>query len=256
MSKRAVLLWIGGVSATALAIALIIPTSRDQLLGWLLREPEHDRRTMRYYLRALKSDDAEARQNAARVLGSMGPHAKGAVPDLSAALQDPETAVRYNAALALYKIGPDARSAVGALRTALKDADPLVRMDVCLALCSIGPDARDAVPALMEAVQDENNNRRVITFTCTIRQQAVIALGKIGPDARDAVSLLTEVLDEPDIGMRCAAIRALGSIGPDAKAAVPKLLNVHADQITPQEDLRTDLQEAIKKIDPEAVPET
>lgn len=70
---------------------------------------------------------ALVRQRAADVLAQIGPEARDAVPDLTAALRDPSADVRKSAAFALGQIGPDAAGAVAELLDVMLEADAAQR---------------------------------------------------------------------------------------------------------------------------------
>jgi HEAT repeat protein len=218
MHKR-LYVWVGAVAIIACGVPFTVPGSRTMLLGLLRSEPFEYYQPLSHWAGALKDADPEKRQEAAFVLGRIGPNAGPAVPALAEALQDESPRVRSNAALALFKIGSAARDAVPALILALKDDVALVRMDAALALSRIGPDARGAVPALLEAMQQDKNRQPMPPFPVSVRGQAVIALGKIGPDARDAIPALREALDDHDETTRDMAARALAHIDPGAAPA-------------------------------------
>jgi HEAT repeat protein len=148
------------------------------------KEPEADGKTLSEWARLLQSDDVTDRQAAtlalakigpeaapaltlalndkqivnvrlwaANALGKIGPKAKGAVPQLEAALKDEVPYVRVEAGRALWRIDKNS-AAVPALIEALKDKDTGVRYMATEALGGIGPDAKAAVPALVEALKD------------------------------------------------------------------------------------------------------
>ena len=71
-------------------------------------------------------------------LGAIGPEARSAVKDLTAALADPIWEVRRQAPVSLGRIGPDARAAVPALQKATADKHSLVQKAAKEALKQIG----------------------------------------------------------------------------------------------------------------------
>jgi HEAT repeat protein len=78
--------------------------------------------------KTLREDtDPNMRYYAAQSLGSFGPEAKAAVPDLIEALKDENRTVRMGAGYALAEIGPAAAAAVPALQEAARDPEKEVR---------------------------------------------------------------------------------------------------------------------------------
>jgi HEAT repeat protein len=113
-------------------------------------------------------------QQAAEALGEMGPHAREAVPALTAYLKDSELSSYHPYyALALSKID---RQAAGA-----------------------------AVPALIEVLDGKTH--------AISRQEAAKALGEIGAQARAAVPSLQKAVKDPDVALRSEATDALKKIG-------------------------------------------
>ena len=91
----------------------------------------------------------------AYALGTMGPAASEAVPQLTTLLEfskDPEGFVKVVAAEALGKMGAAAAPAVPALITALMTDDVRLPARAAAALGSIGAEAKAAIPALIEAM--------------------------------------------------------------------------------------------------------
>lgn len=148
-------------------------------------------------------------QQAATILGGIGPAAEAAVPSLIDASKGP---AREAAIEALGRIGSEA--AVPALTAALNDPATRVLALRALALGNFGPAAAPAAPALIA---------RAAEGTAEERRWAIRALGETGPAARDAVPLLRELLAASDAQVRQEAIRALGAIGPDAGSAATAL---------------------------------
>jgi hypothetical protein len=97
-------------------------------------------------IQQLKSPDATARQDACAQLGSAGPNAAPAVPDLIIALKDSDALVRSLAAYALGEIGPEANEAIPALQAATNDPEPGVTPAAVNALRAIDPDTFGTMP--------------------------------------------------------------------------------------------------------------
>ena len=195
-------------------------------------------------VRGLANPLPAGRVRAARELAKLGPAAAGALPALTAAVEDGDQAVREaavqafaalgptavaplvqflshsdkyvrrNATWGLGKLGPHARSAMASLCAALHDPDPRTASGAAQALGNMGAAAASAVPALMEALRGTN------VVLCRL---AAKALSQIGPAA---VPTLLVHLRHHDPFVRGEAAVAVGWIGATAAAAVPALLEM------------------------------
>jgi HEAT repeat protein len=193
MKKKTLILW-AAVPVITLGILLLIPSSRYLVLGLVKQEPFQYGRPMSRWINDLEHGDDDARHQAAKALGAIGPEAKDAVPALSVALRDENDLVRLNASLALLKIAPESQAAIPALAEALHDQIPLIRMNAAMALNRMGGQSRAAVPALISALKDRDNWRRQPVFKISVAKVALSTLGRIGPYARNARELLAELL--------------------------------------------------------------
>jgi HEAT repeat protein len=88
---------------------------------------------------ALKSEDKNARVDAAVALASSGAKAAAAVPTLIETLKDHDPEVRRLAAYALGEIGPKASQAIPALKALLRDENREVATQVVNTLRNIDP---------------------------------------------------------------------------------------------------------------------
>jgi hypothetical protein len=125
-------------------------------------------------IEALNEGDWQVRNQAAVVLGAIGPEAKDAVPALMDVLQDDDKYFRSHGAMALGKIGSEARAAVPALIKLLQDDEEDVRREAAAALGRIGPEAKEAVGPLLELFKDPRK---------PVRKQAIRAVEEIDPEA-------------------------------------------------------------------------
>ena len=142
---------------------------------------------------------------------------------LIVALQDDDPIVRMNATLGLGTLGPDARKAVPQLEAGIKRKDNDVRVlwftmsvreQMILTLGFIGPDAKGALRLLEESLADKQESTRCMAAT---------ALGKLGTDAKHAVPLLLKTADNPSEHrvVRQSARDAIALIDPESAAKKP-----------------------------------
>ena len=201
-------------------------------------------------------------------MGSIGPDAKAACPDLVKIVKNPRHANRTEAAQTLAHIGgievaplwlellngkdkPLAKIALSALEAtgklkyvhltalvaALKNETPGIRAYAAQAIGEVGPDARWTVRNLMKGVEDNDE---------TVRQHAIIALGKIGPRADEAAPVLITRLKDKQY--HDLAAEALVKIG---KGSVPDLVAVLKDETSKRPD-RLDAVTILGEIGPDA----
>jgi CubicO group peptidase (beta-lactamase class C family) len=148
----------------------------------------------------LHSADPQAREEAARALGTLG-SAAAAAP-LVEAFSDPDLYVRGAAALALGRIG---RPAVPVLIVALGHPNSEVRWSAAIAIGRMGPAGDAAIPALTRAASDADDN---------VRYAAVTALGGFRDAARNAAPVIDVALHDRADTVRAAARWALRQIDP------------------------------------------
>ena len=180
-------------------------------------------------IEALSGKSRNVRIASARVLGAIGPKAKGAVPALVRATEQRTDAVlRHQAALALEKIDPDgALRAPGgtgetslppestaspeALIPLLASKDPKTRLEAARALGELGPKAKTAVPALLAAGDEGDPN---------VARAMLSAIGRIAPKDPAAVRAVWRIAQKGPTDRRRAALGALASIGEPAAEVV------------------------------------
>jgi hypothetical protein len=122
------------------------------------------------------SDPNPSRQDAsARLLGSIGPGAKPAVPALQAAAQKGGW-IGEAVAMALLKIDGQTNLAVQVLTEALDHTNSVLRQVALRDLRDLGPAALPAVPRIQQALRDPDGE---------VREQAAKALSQISPQALD-----------------------------------------------------------------------
>jgi HEAT repeat protein len=179
--------------------------------------------------RRLKEEaSADARREAARELGDIGPDASSAVPSLTEALGDPNSAVRQAASEALVQVGPEV---VPVLIQTLKDENVAVRSATISALARFGPDAQEAVPALLGLADDRRIGTEVVN--------SLVVLGE------DAVPAMVRVLVIEQVPARVdLLVEILVKIGPGALPAIEYAL------LAPRPEIRGRLTRVVERIGP------
>ncbi len=177
-------------------------------------------------------------------LGSMGPKAKAAVPEIAKATASKDPAMRMQAVIALGEIGPDAKSAEPELIKALSDEQNSVRYGAAYALGRIG--AKEATPELVKQASSADPFLKMI---------AIWAVAKINPDDKDAmqqaVTVLTESLKSPDRRTRAAAARGLFELKAPHEMVVEALSSMMADK---DPVVQANVAEAMASLGEKAVP--
>jgi HEAT repeat protein len=192
-------------------------------------------------IRDLRGGAEDARLEATRSLGVIGPPARAAVPDLVARMTAEDDAAALEAARAVLAIGADHAAAGPALVRALSDPKPDDRVqamaaigllldvgegghlkggghqpdDVNAIIARLGPAGRELVPAVVGNLKAADP---------AVREAAVRLLWDLGRYAATAVPALIETLDDPAENVRALVPRSLISVGPDSDAVVPALL--------------------------------
>ncbi len=219
---------------------------------------------------ALRSDDQDARGQAALQLGSLGPEALPAVPAMVGAIETSDATVRNALAQALARVGADA---LPALVGALGSADAPTREWTAVAIGMMGTDDPDAVAAHARNLDDPATGARTgATFalsqlgsaaapavaalvrridedpTADVRRFAVIALHRQDHDER-AILAIGRALADEDVQIRGTAAVALGRVGDSARPAIPALLDALADD---SEQVRGMVTDALRGLGPPA----
>jgi HEAT repeat protein len=164
------------------------------------------------------SSDALARsvgRGCARTLGSLGPAAAAAVPDLERLLSAESPGMRRVAAKALWKVTGSPDKAIPTLCALLKHADSSVRRTTFKTLEDLGPAAIGALPELNRLMRDKD---------ASVRTQAAETVWRITGDAAKVLPALLAFLgDDQARTEKWRALYVLQRIGPDAMPAVPTL---------------------------------
>ncbi len=162
-------------------------------------------------------------------------------------------AFNFRAMRGFQQLGPLATNAVPDLIRVLDHpVSPESESLTAGALGAIGPGAKAAVPALLRAAASTD---------LSVRNAALLALGQIHADPDAVVPVLIKGLQNPSNVMRWTAAGALGNFQSEAKSAVPALVALLNDpnlNLPPvgtafpgRNDLRTQVEHALKQIDPE-----
>lgn len=202
-------------------------------------------------VKQLKStDDQEAQFEILVALGSIGPKAAAAVPDLMDLAKAGKESSRRGAIYALAKIGDDKaipvfqanlrnaadpllqrvsawglvmldptnqqyiNQALPLLSSALEDEMPLVRKEAAIAIQKMGSKGASGVPALVKALE---------TSGSSVQVEILDALAQVGPAAQPALPEAVKLLSSPDPTVRYTATYLLGQLGEAAKGATPAL---------------------------------
>ena len=167
--------------------------------------------------------EPKARYWSLLILGSVGPAAKSAVPDVAALLADEQPEVRMQAAMTLGQIGPAATPAVSELVKALDDKEAAVRIGAAFALGKIG--SKDATKPLEK--QMSGSGRPFFRAVCAW------ALVQINPENQElvdrAIKLLGESLASDNVRVRRGAAEALGDLKVAPEKAVGLLIGAMGD---------------------------
>ncbi|HXC34367.1 MAG TPA: HEAT repeat domain-containing protein [Candidatus Acidoferrales bacterium] len=154
----------------------------------------------------------------AQTLGSFGPAALPAFPNLLRMVPGTDYDVGMEAARALMNI--DAGAALAAFTNNLESPDVSVRRGAARALMLFESQGEPAVPFLVNCVKDPD---------AKVRDSAADALWRIGADADLVVPALVENLNDASWMVRQTTAEALGSFGDRAKSAVPQILKLIQD---------------------------
>ncbi len=213
---------------------------------------EAAREMIPHFVKGLNHSLDTVRIAAAEALGRIGPAAKGAAPQLEAALVDRRKDVREAAAKALDAVDPEWRKGDRIPKSAavhlesLESEDWKVRAAAVGALGELGPAAPGAVPHLVECLADPDRN---------VRATADEALRKIDPKwprnklAVKKIPHLMGTLGHGQWAVRAASVEALGKFGaPAAKIVAPRLVKMmNTDSVI---DVRSVAKKTLARIDP------
>jgi len=174
-------------------------------------------------IRVLNSSD-DNRENAALMLGDIGPDARDAVPALIQHVNDSDFMLSLRSIQGLAGLGPDAAPAIPALETALNSQTWNIVDSALWTLGAIGPKAREALPKIEPFLQLPKNSYRYANLIVAAR----IATARITAKPGAQLPALIEMLDEKDDDSIDSfpaynAIEGLIALKPVSKVALPKL---------------------------------
>lgn len=148
---------------------LAVRLATDQILA------SSDAQDVAALAKQLSSTDVSLRLRAAKALGALGPAARFAVPDLTAALGDADADVRRAAVAALRAVTPEAAASepiVRAIALDLRAPDPEVRIVALRALGRFGRRAAIVAEELQPLLNDPDPD---------VRRTAAETVGRITP---------------------------------------------------------------------------
>ena len=201
----------------------------------------------------MRSTDPEIRRAAIALVGSHPQEAGGAVPALSALLDDASPQIRTLAAQTLGKLGKAAQPALTPLSSLLdaKEAEereaavtalggleldaPSVRAPLAKALGDDKPEVRRAAMRSIQRLGPEGTSS-FRTSSCLPRRatmsvrwnECCARFERSGPDVR-SVPELTKQLEHKKESVRLLAIKFLGLAGAHARDALPALERLRSD---------------------------
>jgi S1-C subfamily serine protease/HEAT repeat protein len=190
-------------------------------------------------LEAAKNGDKETKQAALLALGTLG---KEVQPGMVAAVKEcmKDNDLKMACIETLKKFAGNSKSSLVLLVELVKDGEDTVADAAASAIVDLGPTAVGAVGELIKLMDISGN---VVTQADEARvTKYANLLAKIG---KTAIPTLRRGLASRNI-TRWGCVKALGEIGPPAREAVRDLQGLI--QIEPNEFIRKDIQEAVRKI--------
>ena len=205
------------------------PATQAEAAEALARIVEDVREAVPQLERLLKSKNTDARLAGVRALWAVRGKSKAHLSILVSGLNDEKACNRENAAKMLGQLGPQAVLAVPLLATALKDSSADVRIEAADALGDIGPMAKSAIPDLVAALMDRSKSSVcAIGFgPYTVSDAAGLALRNIGPDA---VPAIVPFLKHDNKDIRVNAMWVLAGGGKTSQPYIPVLIEALNDE--------------------------
>jgi HEAT repeat protein len=184
--------------------------------------------------------DQAVRLKAMDVLGTFGPVAKPAIPDLAIELKSPDRNTSEHAAVALANIDPSNKKVLLILRSMLNKC--CETGNAIYAVGDMGTNAQSATLVLKQMLATDEQPSE--------RQAAVTALARI--EGINAVPALEHVMSsDKDDSVRTTAVTALAGLRSDSPRAISPLVGTLSDD---SEAVRDAASEALSKMGRSAVP--
>jgi HEAT repeat protein/uncharacterized Zn finger protein (UPF0148 family) len=195
------------------ALIGVVVLARHIKPWWDARREAARLATVEYWWPQLENGPDDARQEAARRIVALGPHA--VVKTLEHVSQVPGKEEQFSfvmaAIYALAEVGPDVAAG---LSEGLRSPEPRVRAAAARVVQQMGRAGRATRDDLLRALNDDSR---------WVRYSAIDALGRLGGEAGPAARRLAELTASPDALEQRHAIDALAHIGPAAADALPQL---------------------------------
>jgi HEAT repeat protein len=241
-------------------------TVRLEAARGLLFSVPHRKDVVEVLTEALNDKDLAHRRLASAAVFGISPRPRELLRAYVGLLDDPDTVMAGNAALAVWELTKDPNRVVPTLNRILKDRSGTGNFPAIITLKQMGPAAIGCLPALLNNPATDSASLVAIVkqigppalpdllvvvnanVDSPNRQRAIEALGGAGPEA---MPRLLKLIEEPNVGVREAAIRSLGSLGPQAKDALPLLRRIAGEERGP---IRAAAVTALGRFGPEAKP--
>jgi HEAT repeat protein len=142
-------------------------------------------------------------------LGSIGPEAKAALPEIRKLLEDPYHAL--DAAEAIYRISKDGTALIGLLEAELESRDPRRIIEALGIARSMQKDARELLPDI---------SRLLLSDEAVVRQASVEVMAVIADDPAMAAGMYAKLLSGATADERLLLLNRLRDFGSAAKNAL------------------------------------
>ncbi|MGH7168821.1 MAG: HEAT repeat domain-containing protein [Gemmataceae bacterium] len=170
-------------------------------------DPDRARKEAVPVLQKMIQPSGPFRMQAALMLRRIQPDSDEALKTLIEGTANRNANIRQQACQLLGTLGKSARDAAPALRKALRDSTPSIRVPAAAALWKITGETETTVPVLLEALKPSSGNY------ISSRYQAANLLGEMGPAVKTkALPALRKFRDDPDLAVRSSVRQAIQRI--------------------------------------------